>query len=548
MVTPEEEVVEVSPEEFLQMIAGGKPAERPLGGARLVVTGSLDLSNSTVGRGVENIPECEIRGDLFAVGCDNLKSARCLVTGSALLDKTGISFLGGGFRTGKGLSAAGCKELHSVSGRVGGDASFRGGGLVRLEGDFSCEGDLTVADCPDLQTLDCEVGGSVLADGSALSELGSSFSCGGNLTLNKCANFHEIGRLRKPPDVVYLGRSGIRAVRSGFSCRGDLVLDDVPLLEHLGGSTAGRIHVSDAPKLLTIDSVNAGRGLSVRRCPRLKKASFAGQGLAFFGDCGMTEMPAPAGWKGDVALSGCGGITKFGGNWPGGVRLHDLYSLTELDADFRCEGGLELHCCPELSHLRGKVGGDAFVQECRKLVVLGPELSVGGRLIVVDGDAPLRSIGCSVSGNVVLSRMKHLEETAASFRTDGELSVTDCPSFRSLRGTVGGNATISDCGAVGAIGADFECGRDLLVKRCRPLKVVNCRVGNNARFEESGEPAIGPAFQCGGKLRLKNSSVDKKTDGGIGGDRSEDSPPPLRKPGGGGVGGGGRGRGSQFSP
>ena len=235
MNEPDRVVAEVSPEDFLEMLSGRRTMPMIAEGGRMVVAGSVDLSNSDAGRAVENSPECEILWDLFAVGCENLKSARCFVRGSALFDKSGISFLGGGFGVGGGFSAAGCKALRTVSGHIGGaggrgDANLRGGGLVRLESDFSCEGDLVVEDCAALQALDCEVGGSVLASGSAIAVLGPAFSCGRSLVLDGCRNFHELGRLRKSPADVHLGRSGIREVGAGFSCLGDLILDDVPLL------------------------------------------------------------------------------------------------------------------------------------------------------------------------------------------------------------------------------------------------------------------------------------------------------------------------------
>lgn len=517
---PENKCLEVTPEEFLKMISGSEPPPAPLlEGMVLTVAGSLDLSKTAAGRSVENIPECEIRGDLFAVGCENLKSARCFVRGSAQLDESGIEFLGGGFGVGGGLSAAGCKALQTVSGHIGaegghGDANLRGSGLVRLESDFSCEGDLVVEDCSALQALDCEVGGSVLALGSAISVLGPAFLCGRSLVLDGCRNFHRLERLRKSPADVHLRWSGIRTVTPGFSCLGDLILDDVPLLERLGGSVGGKIHVSEAPNLKAIDSVKVARGISVRKCPGLRKVSFSGQGPAFFGECGMTELSPPKGWEGDLALSGCPGIREVGGHWSGGVRLHSLPELDGLRGDFLCKESLEVHDCPKLSTMAGRTGGDAFIQGCANLVELGPGLKVGGRLIFGGGDSTVRSIGCLVDGSVVLARMTRLEETASTFRTGGELIVTDCPNFRALRGWVGGDTTVSDCPSIELIGADFEGGRKLLVKRCPPLKSLNCWIGGDVRIEEGGLLATGPAFHCGGKLRLKNSSGLKATDQG----------------------------------
>lgn len=486
----------------------------------MVITGSVDLSNSDAGRAVENIPECEILGDLFAVGCENLKSARCFVRGSALFDKSGISFLGGGFGVGGGFSAAGCKALRTVSGHIGGDggrgdANLRGGGLVRLESDFSCEGDLVVEDCAALQALDCEVGGSVLASGSAIAVLGPAFLCGRSLVLDGCRNFHELGRLRKSPADVHLGRSGIREVGAGFSCLGDLILDDVPLLERVGGSVGGKVHVSEAPRLATIDSVRVGRGISVRGCPGLKKVSFSGEGHAFFGECGMTELSPPAAWEGDLALSRCPGIREIGGQWPGGVRLHGIPELAGMRGDFLCEGTLEVHDCPHLSMLVGRTGGDTFIQGCEKLVELGPGLKVGGRLIFGGDDSPVRSIGCLVEGSAVLFRLGRLKETAPTFQVAGDLIVTDCPVFRVLRGRVGGDTTVSDCPAIELIGADFEGEGKLLIKRCPPLKSLNCCIGRDVRIEESGVLSTGPAFRCVGKLRIK---TQKKVQEGVRGD------------------------------
>lgn len=518
-------VLEVSPEEFLQMISGEKTTREPSERAMLIVAGSLDLSKSAAGAAVENIPECEIRGDLFAIGCGSLKSARCSVSGSAFLDNSGILFLGEGFMVGKGLSASGCKALRSVSGRVGGDAIFRGGGLVRLETDFSCAGDLTVEDCAALQSLDCEVGGGVLASGSSLSVLGPAFCCTGALVLDRCRNFHELGRLWKQPGDVYLGKSGIRAIDQGFSCRGDLVLDDVPLLERMGGSVGGKVNVSEAPNLINIDSVKVGGGISVRRCPNLTKVSFSGEGLAFFGECGMTAISPSPGWEGDLALSRCSGTREIGGQWPGGVRLHSLPELVRLRGDFLCKETLEVHDCPKFSLLVGQTGGDAFIQGCEKLGMLGPSLKVGGRLIFGGDDSPVTSIGCLVEGPVVLSRMSRLEETAATFRT-ADLTITDCPVFRVLRGRVKGDTTVSDCPAMEFIGADFEGGRNLLVKRCPPLKSLNCWVGGGVGIEDGGDLVPGPAFHCGGKLRFKNSSK-LVVDGGVSDSTRQQS---LRRP------------------
>jgi hypothetical protein len=90
MNEPDRVVAEISPEDFLEMLSGRRAMPIIAEGGRMVITGSVDLSNSDAGRAVENIPECEILGDLFAVGCENLKSARCFVRGSALFDMCGI--------------------------------------------------------------------------------------------------------------------------------------------------------------------------------------------------------------------------------------------------------------------------------------------------------------------------------------------------------------------------------------------------------------------------------------------------------------------------
>lgn len=511
MNNSEDTIVKVSPDEFLKMIASGEVLPDSRGGRRLVVDGTVNLSDSAHRRKIEDIPECEILGDFIARGCKNLKSVRCAVRGCVFLDDSGVTLLGGEFRVEGDLLASGCRSLEAASGHVGRHATLHDSSLKELGNDFFCGGKLSLENCESLEILDCEVREGVFASGSALAELGPSFKCRGFLSFARCKNFHHLGRLRETPRDVYLGSSGIRTISGGFSCRGDLILDDVPHLERVGGAVGGKFYVSGAPKLLSIDNVKIMEALSIRQCPSLKRISFSGDGsLAFFGDCGMTEIWAGSKWKGDLALSGCYNLKKIGGAWPKGVRLHSLSSLTSLDEDFLCQGNFEIHNCPEISRLEGRMGGDAFIQECDKLISLGPSLTIGGQLLLGGGDPPIRSVGCAVEGNVVLARLKHLEETASTFRTKGDLVVTDCPSFRALKGTVEGNTIISDCPEIESISAEFECAQDLQIRRCPPLKVMNCRVGNNVLIEGGSVSRMGAGFACGGNLRVKDAPDFKK--------------------------------------
>lgn len=468
---------------------------------RLIVTGGVDLSNYPQKNLVKVLPEAEIQGPLQAEDCPALEIADCHVQGDAFFDSSGLRETGPNFYAGGLFEARSCRKLRSLRGVFPSSVFLEDSGIETLCSDFFCRGDLNVARCPSLRLLNCNVGGYLHAEGSSLQELGPDFRCTKNLHLNRCQNLKKIGKVQGPPCDVMLGHSGIEEIGGGFSCTGALLLQEVSSLRSLAGVSHYRLEVEYAPLLHSVSFLSLDK-MDFSYCPSLKNVDFRAGSDVVFHECGVREFSVRSTAEGNLTVRQCQHFESLSGTWGGGVNMIGLRAFAQIAAGFRCHGDLLVRQCDDFVALEGEVSGSTTLSGVCNLRVIPRSFSTGGKLVLACSDLRLKSLGCRVGGELVMTNCHAPFSTLPSFQVGGDALFQDCRGMDNLRGRIEGSVVLRSKTGVSKIGADFECGGDLIVTDCPRLEVLNCRVGGDVIVTSSPLQKTGPAFSCEGKLEI----------------------------------------------
>jgi hypothetical protein len=514
----------ISPSEYLSLAVSISSDSVPDRGAvsdstslRIIVVGDVNLHSYADRDLVRILPQAEIRGSVKANHCHTLEFVECSISGSGNFDASGVREFGSSFKVGATLDARGCKNLKTLTGDFPSVVALEDSAIELLDKDFICRSDLFVGRCSDLQSLNCRVEGSLHAEGSALARVGKNFYCGGDLRLGGCRNLNVLGAVSGPPRDVLAPHSGIAEVRPGFFCTGSLVLKKMEHLRSLAGCALHRVEVEEAPQLRKIDALRSKGNMEFSLCPALTKVDFFAGGEARFYQCGMAEF-SPSSKSFGLNIRDCDNFRHLGGRWDADVNLVGLRSFRETLPSFACTGNLMMRDCGDFLDLAGRVGGRVALSKLGSLEEVGSNFSVGGDLVLGCSESKLRSLGCSVGGNLIVSNCHLPFSTSAQLRVEGDATFQDCDGMERLRGRVGRTVRIKDGTGVRFIGADFECGEHLVIMGCRNLETINCRVAGNVLLKNSSLRRTGPAFRCEGRLTIEGSSGLQELRGSVGED------------------------------
>lgn len=483
--------------------------------ARLVVDGTVNLSEFAGKDSVRVLPRAQIQGHLTAYNCPNLESADCQVKENALFDGSGIREVGPNFSVGGTLEARECLALTTLKGAFPHSVCLEGSGVEGLGKDFSCSGDLNVARCSSLRTLNCRVGCSLHAEGSSLRELGPDFTCTKSLHLNRCRRFNKIGKVKGPPCDVMLDGSGIEEVGRDFICAGALFLKEVSELRTLEGECHYRLDVEGAPSLNHVSFRSLDR-MDFSHCPSLKTVDFKAGGDVVFHECGIREFAARATTSGSLTVRQCQHFESLSGLWPRDVTVVNSRGFSQTTSSFRCGNNLLIRHCDDFARLEGRVKGGTTLSGVCNLRKITEAFGAGEKLVLACGMMRIQSLGCRVSGDLIMANCLSPFSTLPAFQVGGDALFQECKGMENLRGRVGGSVVLKSKTGIQKIGADFECLNNLLITDCPRLEVLNCRVVGNVIIANSSLKKTGAAFSCDGKVEILDRTELKELRGRVG--------------------------------
>lgn len=511
-----DDIYRIGVEDFLIALAAGN-LEGGAAGRSIIVQGSVDLRGHPLGVEIREIPKVAITGDLIADHTCALRTCRCKVAGKVTLDGSPIEefsdhqvYAGKAGTVGGMFSARECMRLRRISGKFNNDVDLAGSGVEDVGVDFSCSGELGLQGCAKLRKVDC-IAWSINADGSSLTQIGPN-TVAENLSVANCSSLEEATPVNGLTWAKYDG-SGIREVPPSFQCNGPVYFNGCKKLRSLSGRML-TVEVSMA-RLDRVADLEAEE-IIFSNCAKVPESMTGIKTNAIcFEQCGIEKFPGGTPEGASVRALGCRRFSQLPVVWRGSISLTDLPSLTETPEGFRCGRNLDVEDCPNLTRLRGKIGGDLWMLSgVGRLHELGGDLQVGGDL-TISVLSEVQRLSCRVGKDVVAGRSQ-VRETGEKFSVGGDADLHGCKKLSAVRGKVGG-MTMLDESAVQAIGADFECGGDLCVRGTEKLVSLNCSVGGRVLAGNSSLRRTGPAFRCAGNLNIAGCERFETSQGMVGG-------------------------------
>jgi len=507
------EIFRVGVENFLEALADGSlPLQAK--GRPIIVQGSVDLRAHPLAPVITEIPEVAITGDLAADNSCALRICRCKVAGSVTMDGSWIEeftapsdhagSVGGIF------SAKDCPNLRKVSGKFNNDVYLSGSSIAEVLTDFVSTGELYLKGCMNLCRVDCSAW-SIIADESSLREVGPS-TAAENFSAQNCASLEAAFPISGLEWAKYNG-SAVREVPASFLCDGPVYFNGCKKLRVLSGRMS-KVEVSRSP-LEEISSLEAEE-IIFSECEKIPANMTRVKAKALiFDQCNIKKFPAGIPENASVRIGACPEFYKLPVVWGGGISLTGLPSFEATPVGFRCAGNFDAEDCPNLTRLRGRIGGDLWLLSgLGRLYELGSDLEVAGDL-TLSGLTEVKKLDCKVGRDVVAGRAQ-INETGPKFSVGGDVDLHGCKKLVVVRGKVSG-MTMLDDSSVTALGADFECGGDLCLRSAPRLISLNCRVGGRVLANNSSLRKTGPAFQCAKSLNINGCRHFQLSEGKVGG-------------------------------
>lgn len=462
-----------------------------------IVTDSVHLALSPLGRSIKNLPPAIIEGSLTADDTCSLETVTCSSTEKSDLDGSPVSRICPTTPMKGELTARLCQSLKLVTGHFEKNVDLSWSSLEKLETSFSCAASVDLEYCKFLSDVDCLIEGSVNLEASSVKSFGPNFSVHGSLHVCKCKNLLEIG-FAGDPSSVFVKESALRRITEKLECKGPVKITECQDLAEISGSAVSW-EISDC-SVESIKNLSCKKSISVVSCPKLKTASVHSAQSASFRLCpSLSEIVHPKKGMRLMELSECKSIEKLSGTFTGDLHLLSMEGLRSLGPALSVSSDMMVLSCQNLSLIEAEIGRDLHVGGLSSLNSLGQALIIKGNLTIMrqacskPSPDPMRmEISCPVRGNVNISGGLTIE-TSASFRVGGTTTINNCHYVSAVRGTIEKDLIVVKSG-LGHLGADLDIGGNLTIKDSSGDFVINCHVEGTCEIHASFMKKMGPAF------------------------------------------------------